>query len=100
MACRFPARFRICGNTLVLWGERCNTTNTAAENFLGNPATTFCRASTPPTEQPITMMLRCAKRLPSPLFFLWDAGRPPADVIYLLFILRYFGRILLHLGRT
>jgi hypothetical protein len=68
----------------VLCGEMCNTTNTEAGNVFGKPATSVCRASTPPTEQPITTISRCAKRLPS-FTSLWDARWQDGDVI-LIFI--------------
>jgi len=77
-----PARLRMFGNTLVPCGARCSTINNEAGKSFGSPATNLCRASTPPTEHPTTIILRCAKAAPLSYYEYWDASGRVADVNY------------------
>ena len=51
-----PLRANISGNLLTLHGARWRTTKTAAGKSGVNPATTFCNASTPPADAPMTII--------------------------------------------
>src|SRR5438309_7508800 len=59
IADKAPARERISESTLGDWGAICCTTKMLAGNLFGNALTSVRSASTPPAEDPITMMSLC-----------------------------------------
>src|SRR3954464_12831890 len=62
------------GRMVLSPGERCHTMNTAAGRSAGKRLTTFCSASMPPAEAPMTTMSLRAMQVPSKQ----STGRRPA----------------------